>query len=123
MTTTPVTRRRFGFSVAGLALLAAACTTTDVATEADGQLTTEELRSLLTGRTVSFSSGGVAVYYADGRYEFRGDGISRGRYRFGNGLVCVQFIDGSGRCDRYERRGDGYVLINAQGRRFRATIS
>ena len=111
-------------AVAGLAVLLAACTTpgTDSDNDRLGVLHTDELRKLLTGQTVDFGGESQAIYFADGRYEYRNGRTWRGRYTFRNNQVCVQFTNGSSRCDRYERTRNGYVLINGVGARFPANI-
>lgn len=111
-----MTPKRLCLSIIVLAGLATPALAQDV------QLSTAELRQLITGKTVSFSGGGRATYHADGRYVFRGGGTFEGRYRIANNQVCVDFPQGNRRCDRYVRRGNNYYLINFSGRRYRATI-
>lgn len=91
----------------------------------DTTLTTDELRQLLTGKTVVFSGGGHATYFSDGRYRFESPGnsrVSEGNYWFKDGYVCVDFYGANRRCDRYVKNGNEYNLINRRGRSFRAHI-
>ena len=110
-------------AVVALAVALAACTTPGTGSKSDrlGVLNTSELRQLLVGQTVDFGET-QAIYYADGRYEYRDGRLWRGRYVFRNNQVCVQFTNGSSRCDRYERTRNGYVLINGVGARFPASV-
>lgn len=112
---------------AGIALATAACTSTPEGggaqqSSAETTVATDELRTLLTGKTASFGDGTRAQYLADGRYVFHGGGVHRGRYSFRDNAVCVVFETGTQRCDRYVRRGDRYTLINASGRRYPVRI-
>ncbi len=112
-------------AVAGLAVVVAACTTTPDTGSNNGRLgvlNTNELRQLLVGQTVDFGGESQVTYFADGRYEYRDSRTWRGRYTFRNNQVCVQFTNGSSRCDRYERTRNGYVLINGRGARFPASV-
>lgn len=86
----------------------------------DQTLTTSQLKSLLTGKSVSFSGGGYAEYVSNGTYKWRGQ-VS-GKYFFKSNKVCVDFGGGNQRCDRYVKNGKKYYLINNRGRRFRARI-
>lgn len=104
------------------ALAVSACTT-DATTTSEVRLDNNQLKTLLTGKTVMFSGGGVGQYATDGTYEFRGGGqVATGRYSFRNSQVCVAFVSGDSRCDTYVKRGNRYILINARGAEFRATI-
>lgn len=105
-----------------MAIAVGACSTTT--TVGETQLTNAELRQLLVGKSAVLSGqgGGTAIYSEDGSYEYRGRGTSRGTYTFRNDQVCVRFLTGQSRCDRYLRTGDGYVLVNRQGARFDVRI-
>ena len=112
-------------AVAGLALFTVACTT---APQPDGggdrrALSNTELRQLLVGKTVDFAGEARATYFADGRYEFRNGRVDRGTYAISNSQVCVRFTTGRSRCDRYERSGSSYVLINGRGARFPVSVN
>ncbi|MCP4409386.1 MAG: hypothetical protein GY807_16875 [Gammaproteobacteria bacterium] len=102
----------------------AGCTATSpddpAATE---NLTTSQIRSLLTGKTVRYDSGGVATYNTNGSYQYRGQGrTSLGQYSFRNNQVCVDFIGGNQRCDSFIKQGGSYYLVNGRGQQFRARI-
>ena len=111
-------------AVAGLAFVVAGCETNNARDES--QLSNTELRQLLVGKSAMLSrrGGGTATYFADGRYQYVGGGITtRGTYAIINDQVCVTFRTGGSRCDRYVRTDTGYALIDRRGWRFPATIS
>lgn len=77
---------------------------------------------LLTGRTIEFYDGSKSRYGHDGTYgyTYTDDGpVWRGRYTlFDESRVCVEFENGSARCDRFVRDGARVVLITTDGTRF-----
>lgn len=89
---------------------------------ADRNISSGELRTLISGKSVSFAGSGRATYNADGSYVYRGGGVFRGTWRVSSGKACVVFKSGARRCDRYVKNGSKYYLINSAGKKFRATI-
>lgn len=88
----------------------------------DTILNQSDMADLLTGQIVEFFDGSKSRYDADGRYAYTytDDGPEwTGTYRLlDDSLVCVDFDNGSARCDRFVRDGDRVVLIIEDGTRF-----
>ncbi|MCP4284491.1 MAG: hypothetical protein GY792_08575 [Gammaproteobacteria bacterium] len=105
------------------AVALAGCTTNSDDATPKENLTTSQIRTLLTGKTVRYDSGAVATYSANGDYQYRGRGrTSLGQYSFRNNRVCVDFIGGNQRCDSFIKKGGSYYLVNGQGQQYRARI-
>lgn len=88
----------------------------------DDLIATAELNELLQGQVVEFFDGSKSSYQRDGRYgyTYTDDGpVWGGTYTLGNpSEVCVDFDNGSSRCDLLVRNGDQIVLVTADGLRF-----
>lgn len=88
----------------------------------DDVLDRAAMSELLTGRLVEFFDGSKSRYGRDGLYgyTYTDDGpIWSGRFEvFGDSRVCVDFDNGSRRCDQFVRDGDRVVLITEDGTRF-----
>ena len=100
--------------IACLALLSlAACNTSQLFEESKPNLTTEELQALLIGNVVVLEKGAQLSYAADGIYEWKTESEhDRGVYAIRNDKVCVRFDDGNARCDHFEKRDEGYVVVD-----------
>ena len=85
-------------------------------------LNQSEMSELLSGTQLEFFDGSKSKYAADGSYAYTytDDGPPwTGLYRVLDGsVVCVDFDNGSARCDRLVRSGDRMVLIIEDGTRF-----
>jgi len=90
--------------------------------ESDAEFAPAELVELLAGQVVEFFDGSKSTYQQDGRYNYTytDDGpIWTGAYRMGEqSAVCVEFDNGSERCDVFVKDGTRVVLITADGLRF-----
>jgi hypothetical protein len=90
--------------------------------EDDTLLAEGDMRALLQGRVVEFFDGSKSRYAEDGSYAYTytDDGPAwTGQYRLlDDSLVCVDFDNGSSRCDRFVRSGERVILIIADGTRF-----
>ena len=88
----------------------------------DRKLEIAETRTLLAGQVVEFHDGSKSRFGEDGLYQYTytDDGpIWRGEYTVPDeSLVCVDFGNGSSRCDLYVHDGTRIVLITADGLRF-----
>ncbi len=88
----------------------------------DTVLTAPEMTDLLAGQVVEFFDGSKSRYETNGRYAYTytDDGPEwTGTYRVENdSLVCVDFDNGSERCDRFVRAGERVVLVIDDGTRF-----
>lgn len=85
-------------------------------------LSQSEMGAAFTGTTVEFFDGSKSRYAPDGSYAYTytDDGPAwTGTYRFDDGsVVCVDFDNGSSRCDRFVRNGERMVLVIEDGTRF-----
>ncbi len=88
----------------------------------DTKLDRAAMTELLSGRLVEFFDGSKSRYEADGRYAYTytDDGPEwTGSYRVeDDSVICVDFDNGSSRCDRFVQAGDRLVLIIEDGTRF-----
>lgn len=94
----------------------------------DGLHATDELldraamEEQLAGQIIEFYDGSKSRYDADGRYgyTYTDEGpVWSGRYRLmGQSEVCVDFDNGSVRCDLIVRNGERLVLVTTEGIRF-----
>ncbi|MBT8458319.1 MAG: hypothetical protein HKP37_01345 [Boseongicola sp.] len=90
--------------------------------ESDMKLDMAALTALLSGQVVEFFDGSKSSYLNDSRYEYTytDDGpIWAGAYRMeDNSAVCVDFDNGSARCDFFVKDGARVILITSDGLRF-----
>ena len=88
----------------------------------DTILAKTDMQTLLQGRVVEFFDGSKSRYAEDGSYAYTytDDGPQwTGVYRlFDDSQVCVDFDNGSSRCDRFVRSGERVILIIEDGTRF-----
>ena len=80
------------------------------------------MESLLSGQIIEYHDGSKSRYDADGvyGYTYSDDGpVWSGRYEVhDDSRVCVDFDNGSSRCDRFVLNGERIVLIIDDGTRF-----
>lgn len=108
------------------ALLLAGCqSTTDTLTEAREEkapavptLSGAELQAFIVGKSLRYNYyGAVSTFFADGRYAYRDYEVrDGGTYAIGGDTVCINFLDGGRRCDRYAMVGPDYFRIEEGGR-------
>jgi len=88
----------------------------------DVLLDVEELESILKGQIVEFFDGSKSRYSEDGvyGYTYTDDGpVWSGRYAIvGLSEVCVDFDNGSRRCDFLVNDGNRMILVTSDGTRF-----
>ncbi len=88
----------------------------------DTVLTGPEMSELLSGRLVEFFDGSKSRYSTDGSYAYTytDEGPAwTGTYTVADdSVVCVDFDNGSTRCDRFVRDGERVVLVIEDGTRF-----
>ena len=87
----------------------------------DEQMSRSEIVKRIVGSKVLFMDGGVSNYEEDGGYSYTYQG---GREFVGqyvveqDGSICVDFANGTKRCDLYVRHGERLVMLSENGRRF-----
>ena len=105
-----------------LTFLATSALAEDGFRETDVRLDKIDLTDLISGRVLEFYDGGKSSYGFDGSYgyTYTDDGpVWAGQYRvMENSRVCVDFDNGSQRCDHIVMNGENAVLIIADGTRF-----
>ncbi len=105
-----------------LSLAASPALAQDGLRPSDQLLSSTEMSDLLSGRMVEFYDGSKSRYGDDGTYgyTYTDDGpVWSGRYEvFNESRVCVDFDNGSRRCDQFVQDGDRVVLITEDGLRF-----
>ncbi|MEM9426062.1 MAG: hypothetical protein AAGA06_05105 [Pseudomonadota bacterium] len=88
----------------------------------DAKLSQAEMTDLLSGQMVEFFDGSKSRFGGDGRYAYTytDDGPAwTGTFRVeDDSVVCVDFDNGTSRCDRFVRAGERIVLIIEDGTRF-----
>lgn len=88
----------------------------------DQLLDQEQLNTTLTGQIIEFYDGSKSRFDANGRYgyTYTDDGpVWAGDYHFGDdGKVCVDFDNGSSRCDLMVLSNERLVLVTTDGTRF-----
>lgn len=105
-----------------LSVLALPALAQDGTRQGDVVLDRAAMSSLLSGQIIEFFDGSKSRYDADGRYgyTYTDDGpVWAGRYEvFDGSRVCVDFDNGSQRCDLLVKASERLVLITADGTRF-----
>ena len=90
--------------------------------DSDQILNAAQMADLLSDQTIEFFDGSKSHYAGDGGYSYTytDDGPPwTGRFEVADeSRVCVDFDNGSRRCDRFVRDGDRIVLITEDGVRF-----
>ena len=90
----------------------------------DEVFTETGLADALSGQVMEFFDDSTATYRADGSYAYRytADGDDwTGRWSTNDASqVCVDFDNGSSRCDTIVRDGERFVMIIDTGERFPA---
>ena len=80
------------------------------------------MSDLLSGHVVEFYDGSKSSYAPDGTYAYTNtdDGpVWSGQYRVQNdSRVCVDFDNGSRRCDQFVKDGKRVILVTEDGIRF-----
>ena len=88
----------------------------------DQVLTASEMTELLSGQMLEFFDGSKSRYGANGTYSYTytDDGPAwTGAFEvFDNSEVCVDFDNGSRRCDQFVLANDRTVLVTTDGLRF-----
>jgi hypothetical protein len=88
----------------------------------DQVLNATEMHDLLNGQMLEFFDGSKSHYAADGTYSYTytDDGPAwTGAFEvFDNSEVCVDFDNGSRRCDQFVLANDRTVLVTTDGLRF-----
>lgn len=88
----------------------------------DRALPRAEVVALIEGQTLLFFDDGQSKFSTGGAYSYtyaNGGGTAYGRYEVGaDGIVCIAFRNGFGRCDRYVESAARIVMLTQKGERF-----
>jgi len=105
-----------------LVLMAGSAMAQDGVRATDRLYAVEELSGLLSDHAVEFYDGSVSRYRGDGVYSYKyteGDRPWLGTWRVPEaGRICVDFDNGSQRCDSFVDDGARMVLVIGDGTRF-----
>jgi len=81
-----------------------------------------EVVALTKDATLTFFDDGQSKYSSGGAYSYtyaNGGGTAFGQFEVRpDGLVCITFRNGRGRCDMYVRSRGRTVMITSRGERF-----
>ncbi|NNE81353.1 MAG: hypothetical protein HKN18_13890 [Silicimonas sp.] len=90
--------------------------------DSDTLLNATEMNDLLAGQLIEFYDGSKSSYSADGTYGYTytdNGPVWSGQYSlFDESRVCVDFDNGSRRCDHFVQDGARVVLVTEDGLRF-----
>jgi len=81
----------------------------------------ETLSARLSGQTLVFYDDGQSVFDSNGEYQYiyGGGGTWYGHWKVvADSTVCVTFVTGVERCDRYVENGGRLIVQTADGMRF-----
>lgn len=87
----------------------------------DQALSRDEVVEMTSGPVVEFYEGGQSRYSVGGAYSYtyQGGGTAFGQFEVGpDGVICIIFNNGRGRCDRFVRSHGRVVMITETGDRF-----
>ncbi len=105
-----------------LALIATPAFAQDWKTQpGDAAFEATALSARLSGQTLEFYDDGQSVFDTNGeyRYIYGGGGTWYGHWKVAdNSTVCVTFVTGVERCDRYVENSGRLVVQTADGMRF-----
>jgi hypothetical protein len=80
-----------------------------------------EVIGMTAGPALEFYEGGVSRYSAGGAYSYSyaGGGTAFGSFTVAqDGMICIAYRNGHGRCDKFVRSHGRLVMLTADGRRF-----
>lgn len=89
--------------------------------DGDEALAQAALTERLVGQQIQFYDNGISRFETDGRYSYTYDqgGTAYGQFEIAeDGLVCIDFVNGFSRCDRYVQNGERFILLTTDGLRF-----
>ena len=110
------------FTILSLLVVATSALAQDGIRSSDQKFSQAKLQSLIEGQVLEFFDGSKSTYEATARYgyTYTDDGpIWGGEYSVtGASQICVEFDNGSSRCDTIVQAGERVVLITADGERY-----
>ena len=88
------------------------------------KLSENELRQLLTGKSITVADGRTLEYGRSGSYQEsrNGQALAVGTYLIRDVSVCIQFTTGLTRCDSLVQDGDNLFVEDRNGQRLPAQV-
>ncbi|QJF52633.1 hypothetical protein [Roseobacter ponti] len=89
--------------------------------DSDRTLSADEVDTLTAGRTLVFYDDGRSAYGPGDTYSYTyaGGQSAPGRYSIAaDGTVCIAYLNGFSRCDRYVESAGRIVLLTEDGERY-----
>ena len=87
----------------------------------DTRLSKAEVQEMTEKPVVEFYEGGQSRYGADGSYSYtyQGGGTAHGQFEIASdGVICILYNNGRGRCDTFVWSHDRLVMLTEKGERF-----
>ncbi len=105
----------------GVVIAAASISFWSVGAFAQQPLSSDEITTLVTGKSLAIGDSGVASYRSDSTYDFATTqgGNFRGKWKVQGDSVCVTFDTGRSRCDQFLKEANTIYLKNASGTKYR----
>lgn len=74
------------------------------------------------GASLTYFDDGISLFSVGGSYSYtyaNDGGTAFGRFRLeNNGVICIDYRNGFGRCDKYVRNAGRLVLLTEDGQRY-----
>ncbi len=94
--------------------------------DSDQVLDTVAMAHIADGSSLTFFDDGVSLFSAGGAYSYtyaNNGGTAFGRFRvMDEGVICIDYRNGFGRCDKYVRNAGRLVLLTEDGERYPVKI-
>ena len=90
--------------------------------DSDQVMDADALARIADGGSLTFFDDGMSLFSAGGAYSYtyaNGGGTAFGRFRVQDGgVICIDYRNGFGRCDKYVRNAGRLVLLTEDGERY-----
>jgi len=89
--------------------------------DGDTSLDSAAIEAQVIGQKIVFYDNGESRFSPGGAYSYTyyQGGTAYGVFRVeADGVICIDYRNGFGRCDKYVRNGDALVLLTESGERY-----